>query len=149
MKPQIQVDDPFASLVDQALLERAVAETLTTLGITHETEVGILLTDDETVRELNRQYRDLDETTDVLSFSLGPTNDFPLPPGTPPQLGEVVISCPQAQRQAEEVGHSLEKELSQLLVHGLLHLLGYDHEEAAEAEQMRSLEGTIGRRLIL
>ncbi len=149
MKPQIQVEDPFASLVDEALLEGAVAETLSTLGITYEPEMGVLLTDDETVRELNRQYRGLDETTDVLSFSLGPTSDFPLPPGTPSQLGEVVISCPQAQRQAEETGHSLEKELSQLLVHGLLHLLGYDHEEAAEAEQMRSLEDTIGRRLIL
>lgn len=147
MKLGIQVDEPFATLVDELLLERVVRETMSALGRDEEMEIGILVTDDETVRDLNHQHRGLDETTDVLSFALGETaGEFPLPPGTPLQLGEVIISCPQARRQAQEVGHALDRELSQLLVHGLLHLLGYDHEEAA-AEQMQSLERTIWKRL--
>ncbi len=148
MKLSIQVDDPFASLVNEELLHQVVGETLAAGKVAGEVEVGVLITDDETMRELNHQYRGLDETTDVLAFALGEaTGDFALPPGAPPQLGEVIISCPQAQRQAQEAGHPLDVELGQLLVHGLLHLLGYDHEEAADEAQMRSLENTIWRQL--
>ena len=123
-------------------------------------QVSVLLTDDSTVRQLNMHYRGLDETTDVLSFSSefpghweGPddppagdlsgapaADGFVLPPGQPAPLGEVIISCPQAQRQAGEKGCEYSSELALLLVHGVLHLAGYDHLEEDEAREMQSLE---------
>lgn len=123
-------------------------------------QVSLLLTDDAAVRELNRAYRGLDETTDVLSFSpyhsgqwQGDTepppelngspvhwHDFILPPDAPPPLGEVIISCPQAQRQALAANRPLERELAWLIVHGVLHLAGYDHLEPAETAAMQAQE---------
>ena len=123
-------------------------------------QVSLLLTDDATVRELNRQYRGLDETTDVLSFSAqhagewqgedtapspltgeGETlEDFPLPPHEPPPLGDIVISIPQAARQAGEQGVPLHREVALLLVHGALHLLGHDHLNDTPRTEMQALE---------
>lgn len=123
-------------------------------------QVSVLLTGDSTIRQLNRRYRGLDETTDVLSFSSefpghweGPDDPpagnladlpsfdgFVLPPGQPAPLGEVIISCPQARRQAEEKGCLYLEEIALLLVHGVLHLAGYDHLEERDTREMRSLE---------
>jgi probable rRNA maturation factor len=90
------------------------------------------------MRALNRRYRGKDRTTDVLSFALreGPFGDV-----QPEMLGDIVISVPVAEKQARERGHSLSREIEHLLVHGLLHLLGYDHERGhAEARRMRRKE---------
>lgn len=101
-----------------------------------EGEVSLLFCDDETIHPLNRDWRGKDRPTDVLSFSqlegelIGDSN----------LLGDVIISVPTAARQAEERGHSVEHEVRILLVHGLCHLLGYDHEEDDEAEEMEALE---------
>lgn len=123
-------------------------------------QVSLLLTDDAAVRELNRVYRGLDETTDVLSFSpshsgswmgddepppeladgLADWPAFVLPPGESPPLGEVIISYPQAQRQALAAGRPVERELAWLVVHGVLHLAGYDHLEPGETARMQALE---------
>ena len=129
-------------------------------------QVSLLLTDDGVVRELNRRYRGLDATTDVLSFSaqhgghwmgddgVGGDGDsdgdsdgdgdgddaFPLPDGELPPWGEIVISLPQAIRQANAAGVPLRRELALLLVHGALHLLGYDHYDADERGEMQALE---------
>ena len=125
-------------------------------------QVSLLLTDDAAVRELNRQYRGLDETTDVLSFSAqhsghwqgddavsgdsdsdadaDSADPFPMPDGEPPPLGAIVISLPQAMRQAHAAGVPLRRELALLLVHGALHLLGYDHYDADEQAAMQALE---------
>ena len=127
-------------------------------------QVSLLLTDDATVRELNRQYRGLDETTDVLSFSaehaghwegdeLAPSYQpsfvkgeeeaaaaFPIPADEPPPLGDIVISIPQAIRQAGEQNTSLRRELALLIVHGALHLLGHDHYVDGERTAMQRLE---------
>ncbi len=120
-------------------------------------EIGLLLTDDETVRQLNREYRGVDRTTDVLSFSFehwghwegdeeAPTSGdetpsgWPLPEDEPPPLGEIVVSVPQAARQAESQGVPLRHELALLIVHGALHLLGHDHYEDTELETMQALE---------
>ena len=119
--------------------------------------LGVVVADDETVRDLNRAHRGIDETTDVLSFAFGgggeyhggavdgPDADagFVLPAGQATTLGEVVISYQQAVRQAEEAGVSVESELAHLLVHGVLHVLGYDHETPAEHASMKSLEEII------
>lgn len=120
-------------------------------------QVSLLIADDAVVRELNREYRGLDATTDVLSFSAqhgghwqGDDGDdapvpldgaaFPLPDGEPPPLGEIIVSLPQAMRQARAAGVPLRQELALLLAHGALHLLGYDHYDADEQAAMQALE---------
>lgn len=85
------------------------------------------------MRSLNRRYRGRDQTTDVLSFSL---REGAFSRIQPTMLGDIVVSVPSAERQAREYGHSLEREIDRLLVHGLLHLVGYDHERGV-AEQRR------------
>ena len=107
-------------------------------------EVSIVVTGQEMVRQLNRDYRGKDEPTDVLAFSAreqaADAPSFILAPDGLLHLGEVIISQPQAALQAEEHGHSLERELAILLIHGLLHLLGYDHEASAAAKRMQARE---------
>ncbi len=100
------------------------------------TEVSVLLTSDETIKILNEQYRGIDEATDVLSFSQHETDE--VFPGVDDEnlLGDVVISVETARRQAEQRGIEMDVEIETLLVHGLLHLLGYDHAESCQAEVM-------------
>lgn len=103
-------------------------------------EVSITLTDDESIRELNKNWRVKDKATDVLSF---PINEKPL--GYKYKvLGDVVISIPYAKKQAEEIGFSYKEEVLRLLIHGILHLLGYDHEKSEEeAKIMFSIQDKI------
>jgi len=104
-------------------------------------EVSLLLVDDPTIRKLNRDYRGLDRPTDVLSFAL---NEGDSPDPSPEMWGDIVISVECALRQAETYGHSFEREMTRLLIHGALHLLGYDHEiSASEDERMRMREAEI------
>ena len=103
-------------------------------------ELSVTVTDDETVRGLNREYAGEDAVTDVLSFSQREGEEFVAAPGSVPPLGEVVIAYPQATRQAEERDRSVEEEVARLLIHGTLHLLGYDHAEAEEERRMRARE---------
>ncbi len=116
--------------------------------------VGLIVTDDEEIREMNREYRGIDAPTDVLSFPLQeyespekPKIFFPQPPDEPLSLGDIVLSYPRAAEQAREYGHSLERELAFLLVHGVMHLLGYDHEDPTQAGQMRQEEEKVLERL--
>jgi len=96
------------------------------------------------VKQLNRDYRGVDEPTDVLAFYMlpqqGADSSFALPPDGVTRLGEVIISYPQAVAQAREQGHSPERELALLVIHGILHLLSYDHEEPEEESKMRERE---------
>lgn len=114
------------------VLRRVVTGCLTRMGVT-DSEVHLLITDDPTIRELNRRFRDIDRETDVLSFSDGDE----LPSGLT-LLGEIAISLDAAKRQAVELGHDEIRELSELVLHGVLHLLGYDHEN--DRGQMNALE---------
>lgn len=91
------------------------------------------------MRDLNRRFRRQDSATDVLSFGLADNAGFVAGEGAR-QLGEIVISFPTAKRQAREAGHDVEEELEHLLVHGILHLLGYDHERARDEKVMRARE---------
>lgn len=152
----VSIDAPDADDIDNVWLGTLIRVALTAAGTTEPAEVSLLLTGDETVRYLNAAYRGLDETTDVLSFSAeyagrwegdgdGPVIDFSdrrfvLPRGVLPPLGEIIISWPQAQRQAEGRGVSPQRELAALVIHGALHLLGYDHAEPEEAMVMGALE---------
>jgi probable rRNA maturation factor len=136
----VEVAPRFRSVVDEAWLRDAVARVLAAEGVSGG-EVGVVVTGDAAVRDLNRRYRGEDAPTDVLSFALREdAGEFVLPPGESTRLGDVVISLPAARRQAKQAGHSLERELALLLVHGLLHLLGYDHAVEAEERAMRSRE---------
>jgi probable rRNA maturation factor len=98
-----------------------------------EAELSILITDDEEIRSLNHIYRAMDRPTDVLSFS---QLEGEGPASVPQLLGDVVISWETAQRQASELGHPILVEMERLLVHGLLHLLGFDHEKNDEAARI-------------
>ncbi len=99
----------------------------------------MLITDDDQVRELIRDYAGEDKATDVLSFSLREGEEF-VSPDDVTRLGEVIISYPTAERQAKEAGHPVADELSHLVVHGVLHLLGYDHVEPDHERRMRARE---------
>ena len=114
-------------------------KTAELLDLAEDTEISILLVDNETIRELNRDYRDKDSATDVLSFPLEENVEGTGEPeviGGPAErmLGDIVISVERTVEQAAEYGHSIERELAFLAVHGLLHLLGHDHE-TNEADQ--------------
>ena len=100
----------------------------------HTFELNIFYCDDETIRSYNREYRGVDRATDVLSF---PMFDFGTPE-LPALLGDIVLSVPRAQAQAEEYGHSFEREMCFLAAHAALHLIGYDHENEDERAQMET-----------
>ena len=113
-------------------------------------EMGLVITDQEKIQELNLVHLGEDRPTDVLSFPMLPDSEddedndaFLVPPDGMVHLGEVIISYPQAVIQAEEHGHSVEKEVAILVVHGVLHLLGYDHAEPDEQQEMQVREAEI------
>ena len=105
-------------------------------------EVGVTLTDEETIHQLNRDYRGVDAPTDVLSFALeeGEEELTGYAEAPPELLGDIFICLPYARRQAMEYGHSFNRELLYLTVHGLLHLLGHDHEREDDRRRMRAEE---------
>ena len=105
-------------------------------------EISVRFVDNEMIRALNLQYREIDSATDVLSFPLGENGVYDVNPDTGAyMLGDIVISVPRAMEQAEEYGHSLDREIGFLTVHSMLHLLGYDHVEGGlPAVRMREKE---------
>lgn len=124
----------FEPLLDLPYLESLAAAVLAGEGIGGESELSLTVTDDQGIRTINRIYRGFDTATDVLSFSLAKPGDaFVQPPDGITHLGDVVISHERAAVQAQELGHSLRQEMAELFVHGLLHILGYDHESEDDA----------------
>ncbi|EES72438.1 translation metalloprotein YbeY [Paenibacillus sp. oral taxon 786 str. D14] len=136
------------------LLERVLQIAGQAEGIT-EGEVALTFVDDEAIHELNRDYRGIDRPTDVLSFAMNESleeepeivyeleEDEELDDMTE-MLGDIIISVERAKAQSEEYGHSLEREIGFLFVHGFLHLLGYDHQDAvSEAEMMGKQEAAL------
>jgi probable rRNA maturation factor len=114
--------------VESKLLSKIAHRALEVLGLS-KVELSIALVSDAQIKRLNKLYRNKDKPTDVLSFPIGEkVEDWLI-------LGDIVISVDTAKRQAKELGYSLEEELKRLLVHGLVHLLGYDHELGGEEEK--------------
>jgi probable rRNA maturation factor len=120
---------------------RAAAEKAAELYGVPTAEVSITLTDNAYIHELNRQYRKIDRPTDVLSFALNEGVEPEVKDGPAINvLGDIIISVERAQEQAADYGHSLRREMAFLTVHGMLHLLGYDHMEEAERAEMQREE---------
>ena len=148
METEVDGAEPYA-----ALLRRVIPAALEAEGVPFPCEVDVLFTDDEGIQAINREQRDVDRPTDVLSFPM-----FNLTPGTPPTLddveadpgtglvplGDMVLSLERAQAQGAEYGHGPEREAAYLAVHSVLHLLGYDHlDEGPQKAQMRAREEAI------
>jgi len=133
------IDREFQELVDRQWVRKIVRRVLQAEKVPSPYEVSLVITDSGTVRRLNRDYRGVDQPTDVLAFSMHQQEaDFILPPDNVLRLGEVVISYPRAAEQAREQGHSTARELALLVIHGMLHLLGYDHDKPEEGKKMRA-----------
>jgi probable rRNA maturation factor len=141
----IQIEEPFVANVSPDWL-RLVAQTALEAEGQSSGALTLVMTDDETLRALNRAYLGIDAPTDVLSFG-GESPDFVSPPDAEVYLGDVVIAYPQAQAQATAAGHPIEAELALLVVHGVLHLLGYDHVHPDDKAAMWERQADILARL--
>ena len=123
----------------RALVERAVPAAFAEADVEggEGVELSLVFTDDEAIQKLNAEWRDKDKPTNVLSFPA-----FPVEPGDPlpPMLGDIVLAYETVVREAELEQKPLENHITHLIIHGLLHLLGYDHETDDEAEEMEALE---------
>lgn len=128
----IYVDSPFEYQDLCEILQRAAAQTLIHESAPDDVDLSLVLANDEYLQTLNRDYRQVDAPTDVLAF---PASE-PDPETGALYLGDVILSVPRAAEQARAAGHSLEAEAQLLVVHGVLHLLGHDHGEAAEKQRM-------------
>lgn len=117
------------------LIEKSIAAVLKVEGLDENVEVSVSFVGDEEIRDLNRDYRGVDKSTDVLSFPMD--DEFIIVSRI---LGDVIINTRRVMEQAKELGHSNERELSYLTVHSILHLLGYDHMEDEDKKEMRERE---------
>ncbi|MBJ7249214.1 MAG: rRNA maturation RNase YbeY [Thermoleophilia bacterium] len=134
----VELDDRAESGVSDSEIDRVVAAVLLAEAI-GEVEVGVIIVGESDMQALNREHRDQDSATDVLSF---PIDDDESLPGVPRMLGDVAICLPVLLAQATEREVSPEAELTDLLIHGVLHLLGYDHE--TDAGEMLARQDEIG-----
>lgn len=154
MKTKVNITDKQKKIKlptgTRLLIRKACIATLTEEKFPYNAEVEVILTDDENIRELNRKFRYIDSSTDVLSFPLGSDGEYDENPETGMKmLGDIVISVEHAYAQAELFGHGIEREISFLAVHSMLHLLGYDHvesklEESIMREKQEIILGELG-----
>ena len=156
MEINVLVDEGLEEYLEVGWLETVAEKVLLAQGADPRTELGLVIASQERIRQLNLSYLGKDEPTDVLAFSLlsGSGSDrasFVAPPDGIQHLGEVIVSYPQAVLQAEEHRHSVKREVAILIIHGGLHLLGFDHNmpelehrmRAREAEILSSIEGEL------
>jgi len=139
----IQVKRSVRLLVDKSILLRAAQLTMDLTNPSNKSELSIVVGNDALLKSLNLKYRNVDATTDVLSFPSGEVD----PDTQAYYLGDIVISLPRAQEQAATEGHPLVDEMLLLVVHGTLHLLGYDHMEPADKVKMQSAQDNILKQL--
>jgi len=151
MEINVLIDEGVESCPPESWLQSIVEQVLINQKVGSDVELGLVITGQERVQELNRSYRGKEEPTDVLAFPMSATEDKPGTDSSPfvvapdgmRHLGEVIISYPQAVMQADEHRHSIKKEMAILIIHGVLHLLGYDDEEPELESQMRAKETEI------
>ena len=128
---EFKIVDEYGCNFDYSYLDKIINKTLEMDGV-DSSIFSIVFIDDEKMHELDKTYRGIDRTTDVLSFAFEDNNKLCY---NIRQLGEIFVSIPRMQQQAKEYGHSESRELSFLVVHGLLHLLGYDHTKGEKEEK--------------
>ena len=126
-------------------MEKILITAMKLMKVEKNSEVSLLLTDDKEIRNLNKSYRNIDSPTDVLSFSMNENKSNQLLPGDIDEylLGDIVISIETAEKQAKKLDHSLDFELTALLIHGLLHLIGFDHIREKDFQRMKEEENRI------
>ena len=146
----VLIDEDLEECLEVSWLQRVAEQVLVAQGVSPRAELGLVIASQEGVQELNRSYLGRDRPTDVIAFSMLPEppagEDLPpfvQPPDGVLHLGEVIISYPQAVAQAEEHGHSIKREVTILIIHGVLHLLGYGDETPELKRQMRAREKEI------
>ena len=142
----VQIEQQFEDRVDADALDHLAVHVLQAEGRKGPLELGVIVTTDQEVRALNVQYLGHDYDTDVISFSMADedaADGFLTPTDRPPYLGDVVISYDTAALQASDYGHSPAAEVDVLLVHGLLHLLGYDDHDPAERDRMHGRQDEV------
>lgn len=130
----------------EEIILKVVTEVAEVYGLEDDKELSLLLCDNKYIHELNKTYRGIDRPTDVLSFALNEGEEEDLEEESN-LLGDIIISLERTAEQAEEYGHGMERELAYLTVHGCLHILGYDHMEEDDKQEMRTEEEFILGRL--
>jgi len=157
MEINVLIDEGVAGSPEENWLENVAEKVLVAQGAGSTAELGLVIVGQEKIRQLNLSYLGEDKPTDVLAFSMlheqpgRDTATFVVPPDGKKHLGEVIIAYPQAVIQAEEHRHSVKREIAILIIHGVLHLLGYEHDNpeleremrAREVEVLSSIEGEI------
>ncbi len=150
MEINVLIEEGFEGYLEVSWLQSVAEQVLTAQDASSKAELGLVITGQERVQQLNRSYLGKDEPTDVLSFSMLPepsatgesevSSPFVQPPDGVLHLGEVIVSYPQAVLQAEEHRHSVKREIAILVIHGVLHLLGYEHNKPELERQMKTRE---------
>ncbi len=147
MEVNVLFEEGSEKFLEADWLEKVAEQVLITQGVGGEVELSLVITGQEQVRRLNSSYLGKDEPTDVLSFAMIPEkpeeDTFVAPPDGIKHLGEVIISYPQAAIQAKEKKHPVKWEIAILIIHGVLHLLGYDHDKPGPRRKMRAKEKEI------
>lgn len=147
MTAEIEINIQMASTVNSVPDENAIQswldDVVSSVGDGTSREISVRIVDEEEGRALNNQYRQQDKATNVLSFPAVAADETGLPPELSQALGDIVICGPVVEREAAEQNKELESHWAHLLVHGTLHLLGYDHETDEEADVMETLETRI------
>ncbi|MBQ9267555.1 MAG: rRNA maturation RNase YbeY [Clostridia bacterium] len=133
---------------EEKLIKQVVKKVLEAEEIKHDVDVYITLTNNEEIHKINKEYRDVDRPTDVLSFPMYEREEIPglkedKQSDEEEILGDIIVSVEKVKEQAEEYGHSFERELAYLVTHGMLHILGYDHMIEEEKKVMRAREEAI------
>lgn len=157
MEVNVLIDEGLEGCLDEGWLQSVAEEAIVAEGVDAAAELGLVITDQEKIQELNLVHLGVDEPTDVLAFPMlgGPGAEededaaagFVSPPDGLSHLGEVIVSYPQAVIQAEERGDPVEREVATLVVHGILHLLGYDHDQAETERRMQARETEVLSRI--
>ena len=141
----IIIADPYLNKLDEQILDQTAQAVLRSQSQEPESDLSIVIDDDARLHELNKSFLGIDAPTDVLSFSSG--EEDPDPETGRLYLGDIIISYPRAVEQSEAAGHAATAEIQLLVVHGVLHLLGYDHAEPDEKEAMWKAQKEIIDRL--
>ena len=147
MEINVLIEEGFEGGLEVSWLRSLAEQVLVAQGVSSRAELGLVIAGQARVQQLNRSYLGRDEPTDVLAFSMLPAGGdlppFVQPPDGVLHLGEVIISYPQALIQAEEHRHSIKREIAILIIHGVLHLLGYEDEKPELKHQMSAREREI------